>query len=242
MILPQLIRPHRRGSKSPLSEVAACDSIGSYDSSFRTGRRARQRAASGSRRLAHLGARRVGVGCRARSSSPRSRSRRGSGGWTSARRCGRTSSVSPLSATRSRRGGARGLPARDGRQQPLRRSAAVGLRRRVRLAGAGRARHDRRAHHHPGRRADGPGTDLGDRRQQERRHGRSRVHGALLLAAAGRGPRQQGRAPVHRRHRSRHRARAAAQPRAGIATPSSTPPTSAVDFRRCRCSDSCRRR
>ena len=52
----------------------------------------------------------------------------------------------PGAATSAREQLRRGLPARHGRQQPLRRSAAAGLRRRARASRALRPRHDRRTH------------------------------------------------------------------------------------------------
>ncbi len=69
-----------------------------------------------------------------------------------------------------------------------------------------RARHDRRAHDRRRGRAHGPGAHAVPRREQERRHGRGRVDGTLLLVAHDARARRAGGPPLHRDHRSRHRA------------------------------------
>ena len=93
-----------------------------------------------------------------------------------------------------------------------------------------------------GRGADGSGAHLDRRRQQERRHGRSRVDGALLLAAAVRGAAATRRAGSSSPSPIPAPRSSSWPPRAAIARRSSIPPTSAGAFRRCRCSDWCPRR
>ena len=76
-----------------------------------------------------------------------------------------------------------GLPARHGGQQPLRRSAALGLRHRPGLSGpVVLDTTDERTLMRRGRTHDA-GTHAVSRRQQERRHGRGRIDGAVLLVA-----------------------------------------------------------
>ena len=179
----------------------------------------------------------TGLECRA------SRLRAASDGSTSAGRCRRISIAVDEAGSRRPRGTDRvGAPARDGRQQPLRRSAAVGVRRRREPPAALRARHHRRAHHHQRGGENGPGANMDRRREQERRHGRSRVDGAVLLVADGGCSRKQGRAAVHRNHRSRRRHSTSSQAHAATGRRSSTRRTSADAFPRCRCSGWCQRR
>ena len=137
----------------------------------------------------------------------------------------------------------RRLSPRDGRQQPVRRGHARGLRRRARvIRDLSVLDTTDETHDHRRRRPARPRAHALPRREQERRHGRARVDGAALLGA-------------HVRARSAPRPAGTSSPspipgteleqlRGRTRLPRSLPQsrrTSAGASRRCRCSASSRR-